>query len=118
MVLPQVEKRPQAVYERPRYYWSSIALLELVRTSERQDDKWSAFEKLYTDHRSSQATEYAIRELLSGSASLRRKTAAYAEQHLKAMMFSGPMAKEIHALLHNADPLEPRSHNRLDPGAE
>jgi hypothetical protein len=39
LILPQVDKRPQAVYERPIYCWSSIALLELVRTSEKQADK-------------------------------------------------------------------------------
>jgi hypothetical protein len=118
LVLPQVEKMPQAQYARPTYYWSSIALLELVRTSERQADKWSAFEKLYADHRSSQATGYAIRELLGGSPSLRHKITAYAKQHLKTMMFSGPMEKDIHALMQNADLLEPPTHNRQNPVAE
>ncbi len=118
LVLPQVAKRTQAVYERPRYYWSSIALLELVRTSERQADKWSAFEKLVTDHSSRQATGFAVRELLSGSPSMRRKTAAFVKQHLKAMMSSSPVAKDIHELLQKADLLEPHSHIRQNPGAE
>lgn len=118
LVLPQVDNRPQAVYERPRYYWSSIALLELVRTSKKQADKWSAFEKLYTDHRNSPATAFAMRELLNGPPSLRRKTAALAKQHLEAMMFSSPMAKEVRQLLKDADLLEPPSSNWRNPEAE
>jgi hypothetical protein len=73
---------------------------------------------LYADHRSSQATAYATRELLSGTPSLRRKTAACAKQHLDAMMFSGPVVKDIHELLQNADLLEPQPYNRQNPGAE
>ena len=103
LVLPQLEQRPQAVYERPKYYWASIALLELVRSSETEADKWSAFIKLYTKYRDSRATSYAIRELLNGAPTLRRKTVAYANRHLNATLFSAPMEKEIRKLLNTFD---------------
>ncbi len=118
LVLPQVEERTQAVYERPKYFWSSIALLELVRTSESEADRWSAFEKLFNDPRSRQATEFAIRALLRGSPSLRPKIAPYAQQHLKTMKFDDPLAKDIRELLQNAGLLETPSQNRQKPEAE
>ena len=103
LVLPQIEQRPQAVYERPMYYWASVALLELVRNSEVEADKWSAFTKLCTDFGDSRVTLYAIRELLSGSPTLRRKTADFVKRHLKATLFSAPLEKEIRKLLNAFD---------------
>jgi len=113
LVLPQIADRPQAVYERPTYYWGSIALLELVRISEAEADKWSAFQKLYSDYRSRQATGYAIHELLKGPPSLAQKTVPYAKNHLDAMLFSRPLAKEIRGLLKNAElPHQKLRHGR------
>jgi tetratricopeptide (TPR) repeat protein len=112
LVLPETEKQPQAVYRPSEYYWSCLALLELVRIGKTDADKWSAFEKLYASHRSSQVTGYAMRLLLGGPLSLQRKTGPYAKQHLTDGLFSAPMAKEISELLKKAglfdDPLPKR----------
>jgi hypothetical protein len=95
LVLPQIDDRPQAVYETPTYYWASIALLELVRIHDDEDQKWIAFKKLYSDYRSSFATGYAIRALLKASPFLARKTLPYAKNHLASMLLHRSMADEI-----------------------
>lgn len=99
LVFPQVETRPQIAYERPTYYWGSIALLELIRISDDESEKWAAFQKLYAKYRSSLATGYAMRELLYGPPALAQKTVAYAQNHLNAMLFGSVLAKEIPKLL-------------------
>ncbi len=102
MVLPQIADRPREVYERPAYFWAGIALLEIIRLSDINAEKWSAFQKLWSDYRDSLATAYAIRELINGPPTLVQKTAVYARAHLDAKDISGPLEKEIRAALRNA----------------
>jgi hypothetical protein len=116
LVLPLKKKRPQDENEHPTRYWSSMALLELVRISGTEAGQWSAFEALYADHRSSPATGYAMRILLYGSPSLQRQTAAYAKQHLVAGMFSGDVARQIRERLNNAGLLDDQSQKEPAPG--
>lgn len=99
LVLPQVEDRPQAVYARRTYYWASISLLQLVRIHDDEKRKWSAFEKLYSDYRSSLATAYAIRDLLKAAPEMARKTLPLAKKHLESMLFHRSMAREISRLI-------------------
>ena len=99
LVLPQVEDRPKAVYQRPIYYWASLALLELVRNSEDADDALIAFKTLYTDFRGSQATGYAIRDLLKDRQNLVGQIAPYAKEYLEAKLFTRSMEKEVRELL-------------------
>lgn len=99
LVLPRSEDQPQTVYDRPSHIWGSLALLELIRISDTEVDKWLAFTKLYTRYPRSLATAYAMRELLMGSPWLAQKTVAYAKTHLKAMRFRRPLADEIPKLL-------------------
>lgn len=99
LVLPRSEDRPQTVYDRPTIFWGSLALLELIRISDTEVEKWLAFTKLYARYPTSLATAYAMRELLMGSPWLAQKTVAYAKAHLKAMRFRRPLADEIPKLL-------------------
>ncbi len=103
LVLPQIEDRPKAVYARRNYYWASIALLELVRIHDDETKKWSAFEMLYSDYRSSLATEYAIRDLLKGSPEMVRRTVPYAKSHLESVLFHRAIAREISRLIEDMD---------------
>ena len=99
LVLPQAIDRPMAVYEYPSYKWSSFALLEIIRNGQREDEKWSAFEKLWSRDRSSPAMGYAFRALLYDSPSLARKAAQRAKVYLEAQLFSPPLADEVRVAL-------------------
>jgi tetratricopeptide (TPR) repeat protein len=99
LVLPQAIEKPMAVYEYPVYRWSSIALLEIIRDSRNEDEKWMAFEKLWSDDRASLAMGYAIRELLFDSPSIAQKVASRAEAYLNMGLFSQPMAEEVRGAL-------------------
>lgn len=117
LVLPLKRNRPQDENEHPARYWSSLAFLELVRISATDSGKWSAFEQLYADHRSSPSTGYAIRLLLHGSPSLQRKAATYARQHLIAGLFSGHMAGQIRERLKNIGLLDDQPQKKQPPEA-
>ena len=99
LVLPQAIKRPKAVYEYPTYKWSSIALLEIIRKSENEDEKWIAFEKLWSGDRTSLAMGYAFRALVNDSPSLAQKVATRANIYLDAELFSRPIAEEVRIAL-------------------
>lgn len=117
LVLPLKKNRPQDENERPARYWSSMAFLELVRISATDSGKWSAFEQLYADHRSSPSTGYAIRILLHASPSLQRKAAAYAKQHLIDGLFSGHMTGQIRERLKDTGLLDDQAQNDQPPKA-
>jgi tetratricopeptide (TPR) repeat protein len=95
LVLPQAIDRPMAVYAYPSYKWSSLALLEIIRNSEREDEKWTAFEKLWSGDRASLAMGYALRALVYDSPSLAQKAAAKARIYFAAQLFSQPIAEEV-----------------------
>ena len=99
LVLPQSDDKPREVYERPSYYWASLALLEIIRLSENNDERWTAFTALWSNYRNSLATGYAMRELLNGPRSVALKAASYARAHLDAHNFSGSIDQEIRAAL-------------------
>jgi hypothetical protein len=99
LVFPQAIEKPMAVYQYPTYKWSSIALLEIIRNSENEDEKWIAFEKLWTGDRSSLAMSYAFRSLVNDSPALSRKVAARADAYLEAGQVSQPIAQEIRIAL-------------------
>jgi hypothetical protein len=99
LVLPQVADKPRADYERPVYVWRSMALLEIIRNSEDDEEKWSAFEKLWADDLTGVATGHALRALLHGSPTLARKVAGYARFYLQTRLFSQPMTDEVRAAL-------------------
>jgi Tetratricopeptide repeat len=99
VVLPQAIKRPKAVYEYPTYKWSSIALLEIIRNSDKDDEKLNAFEKLWSHDRASLAMGYAFRALVYDSPALAQKVAARAGVYLRARLFSQPIAEEVRSAL-------------------
>lgn len=115
LVLPQIAQRPHTVADQPDIYWAGIALLELVRIGEHEADRWSAFQKLYSEYPRSPATGFAMRELLNSSGSLARKAAPLAQAYLDAGFFSRPLAREIPGLLEKnrrLRPLVPPSRSR------
>lgn len=99
LVLPQAIEKPVAVYEYPIYKWSSIALLEIIRNTECEEEKWIAFETLWSQDRASLAMGYAFRELVCDSPLLAQKVAARAGVYLEARLFSKPIADEVRAAL-------------------
>jgi tetratricopeptide (TPR) repeat protein len=103
LVMPQFENQPQVVYERPVYSWRSMALLEIIRNSEDQEEQWVAFEKLWSSDITGAATGHALRALLLGSPGLAKKAVGHAQFYLQAQLFSGPMAAEIRAVLSRQD---------------
>ena len=78
---------------------SSIALLEIIRKSENEDEKWIAFEKLWSGDRTSLAMGYAFRALVNDSPSLAQKVATRANIYLDAELFSRPIAEEVRIAL-------------------
>lgn len=107
LVLPQSEDRPQTVYDRPTRFWGSLALLELIRLSEADADKWNAFRRLYARYPRSLATATALRELLMGSPPLARKIVPYARNHLSGMHFRRPLIDEIPKLIDKVTAVQP-----------
>jgi len=99
LVLPQTKNETPAVYERPTYRWGSIALLEIIRNSTHEEEKWQAFQTLWLDYNDSLATGYALRALLHGPPSLSEKVAGYAQTHLQAKLLSRPLAEDIQTAL-------------------
>lgn len=98
-VLPQASEKPMAVYEYPNYKWSSLALLEIIRNSESEDEKWISFEKLWSSDRTSLAMQFAFRALVEDSPALAKKVAARARIYLEAQLFSQPIAEDIRVAL-------------------
>jgi hypothetical protein len=98
-VLPQAIEKPMAVYEYPNYKWSSLALLEIIRISTDEDEKWNSFEKLWSGDRASLAMEFAFRALVVDSPSLAQRVAPRARVYLEAQLFSQPIAEDIRAAL-------------------
>jgi hypothetical protein len=109
LVLPQGDDRPQTVYDRPTHFWGSLALLELIRLSEAEVDKWTAFRRLYALYPRSLATAYAMRELLMSSPWLARKTVPYAKIHLSGMHFRRPLTDEIPKLINRISAVQHKS---------
>ncbi len=99
LVLPQAIKKPMAVYEYPAYKWSSIALLEIIRNSDNEEEQWHAFEKLWSDDPTSLTVGYAVRKLVNGSPSLALKVALRTGVHFKDRPFSRPMAEDVRRML-------------------
>lgn len=98
-VLPQAIEKPKPVYQYPIYKWRNIALLEIIRNSDNEDEKWTAFEELWSHERDSLAMGYAFRFLIKDSSSLAQKTAAKASEYLKTRQFSPPIAEEVRIAL-------------------
>ena len=103
LVLPQAADQPRAVYDGPAYSWRSMALLEIIRDSDAEHEKWAAFQLLWKQDRPGVATGHALQILLQGPATLARRTVPYARLCLKTKSFSRPLAEEIEAALLRPD---------------
>lgn len=99
LVLPQTRNQIPTAYERPTYRWGSIALLEIIRNSDLEEEKWQAFETLWSDYNTSLAMGYALRDLLHGPPPLYDKAVGYAESYLAAKHLSRPLAEDIKTAL-------------------
>ena len=102
-VVPQLVDKPQTIYQRPAYFWRSMALLEIIRNSDDDDKKWDAFSKLWAYDRMGPATSHALRHLMRGSPALVQKAADYARLNLEARLFSPHVAAEIRQILSRLD---------------
>lgn len=61
LVLPQIDDKPQTVYERPTYSWSSMALLEIVRHAKDPTERHQAIEQLLSQKRDRLIALFALK---------------------------------------------------------
>ncbi len=94
-VMPQIKTEIKATAKQKSLYWASLALLEVIRNSVREEERLEAFQALWSDYRDSLATGYALCALLNGPASTSCKVVGYAKDYLEKQKPSQPLADEI-----------------------
>ena len=117
-VLPQAIDKPMAVYDYPIYKWSSIALLEIIRNSDQNEEKWKAFNRLWSRDRTCLAMGFAFRDLLNNSPALAQKVAAMASDYLKAGLHSQPIAEEVRIALESLRSKKAAASEQGTPGTQ
>ena len=95
LVMPQNKTEIKAVDRQKVRYWASLALLEIIRNSAREQERWEAFQTLWSDYRSSLETGYALCALLNGPKYISRKVIGRAKEYLEEQDRSQPLADEI-----------------------
>jgi hypothetical protein len=95
VVLPKDRSKEPAVYEQPAYYWSSLALLEIIRTGESLEERRHAFQTLWYHDSTSLATGYALLELLRGTPALALEISGYAGSYLESGNPTRSLAEDI-----------------------
>ena len=95
LVMPQIKTEIKDVDKQKVRYWASLALLEIIRNSVREQERWEAFQALWSDYRTSLATGYALCALLNGQTSISPKVIGCARDYLEKQKLSQPLADEI-----------------------
>lgn len=99
LVLPRNADRPPAVYESPVYPWRSMALLEIIRNSDDDEEKWTAFERLWARDQVGTITGHALLALLRGSPTLGQRASGPARIYLQTQPAGRSLAKEMRTVL-------------------
>ncbi len=69
LIFPGPRTKPYTAEDRYVHSWASLALLEIIRNTDDEIMKKSAFKKLWREHGNSLATGYALREMLRQASS-------------------------------------------------
>jgi hypothetical protein len=102
LVLPKVQSREREVYEQPAYYWRSIALLEIIRTSDSFEERRNAFQILWLHDPSSLATGFALLELLCSTPAMAGELSEHAWSYLESGNPTRSLAEDIRKSLERA----------------
>lgn len=94
-VMPQIKSEVKASAKQKVLYWASLALLEIIRNSVREEERMAAFQALWSDYRDSLATGYALCTLLNGPAAVSGNVAECAKAYLEEQRPGQPLADEI-----------------------
>ncbi len=104
LVMPEIKSNAQASTKKKALYWASLALLEIVRKSVREEERLEAFQALWAGYRESLATGYALCVLLKGPTSSSSKVVNCAKEYLEKQKPVQPLADEICKLLYDKNP--------------
>lgn len=99
LVLPEGRNKERAVYEQPAYYWSSLALLEIIRTGENLEERRNAFQTLWLHDSNSLATGFALLKLLCSTPALAGEISEYAGAYLESGNPTRSLAEDIRKTL-------------------
>ena len=102
-VMPQIKTEIKATAKQKSLYWASLALLEIIRNSVREEERMEAFQAIWSDYRDSLAAGYALCVLLNGPA-ISSKVVGCAKEYLEKQKPSQPLADEIRKGLINKKP--------------
>ena len=100
-VMPQTKPSDATVNKRTNCHWASLALLEIIRNSDQEEEKWRAFQTLWSDYHDSLATGHALCALLRERTAISQKVAGNAKYYLENQNLRQSLAEEIRISLKN-----------------